>query len=375
MSDTLNTTTSDFSAAENQRYQRHFQLPGFSAVGQLALKQARVLVVGVGGLGCPATQYLVAAGVGQLTLLDGDSVSLSNLQRQVLFSSHDIGQPKASTAKRQLQALNAAIDITALDEALSIANAGPLIARHDLILDCTDNFYSRYLINDLCSSLKKPWLYSSVLGFGGQLALFTPGNACFRCLFPEQGDTPDCNQAGVLGVVPGLMGVLQATEAIKYLAQLPGSLANTLLQVDGLEPAFKSFRLQRDADCLVCAGKRSVADNLADYQPDSQRQALDSQYQLSPAEFTHALNDDSVQLIDVRSVAEHQQANPGGVCVPLEQILANDYDFNRDQQYLLYCQRGQRSQQAVRHLLIEGFSRIKSLAGGIDALQARTSSD
>ena len=358
--------TEAFSSAERLRYQRHFQLAGFSAAGQEKLKHARVLIVGVGGLGCPAAQYLAAAGVGRLTLLDADDVSLSNLQRQILFTVDDVGAPKALVAKRRLEQLNNDITITAITELLNPANAATLIAQSDLIIDCTDNFHTRFLINDVCAAYKKPWLYSSVLGFSGQLGLFAPGKACFRCVFPEVSEVADCNQAGVLGVVPGLLGVLQATEAIKFLTDLPGSISNQLMQIDALAMSFKSIKLSRDEDCVICSGLKGWQDNLTDYHSQGYLPEYTSR-ELTSGDVARQLKNNTIVLIDVRSTQEHQQDNIGGESVPLELITSGQYCINSDQQYLFYCQSGARSMAAVIYLLNNNINNVWSLSGGLTA--------
>ncbi|MCP3907612.1 MAG: molybdopterin-synthase adenylyltransferase MoeB [Oceanicoccus sp.] len=359
----------EFSAAEWQRYQRHIQLGDFSVAGQRALKQSKVLIVGVGGLGCPAAQYLAAAGVGHLTLVDDDRISLSNLQRQILFTEQDIGQLKSTVAAARLLELNSAITIHAVEQPLTENNAGQLIACHDLVIDCTDNFHTRYLLNDLCHDNKKPWIYSSVLGFSGQLAMFVPGGACFRCLFPEVSEVPDCNQAGVLGVVPGMLGVLQALEAIKYIARLPGVIANQLAQVNALDFRFKTFNLKTSPGCLLCQGDAGPDNFRKDYQPVCSRpDAVDRG--LGPAEFIARINQPGIRLIDVRSQVEHQAFNIGGEVIPVDDLIAAGLPsaLDSDAQYLLYCQSGLRSSKAVSYMQSQGVDGVWSLSGGIAAL-------
>nr|WP_084198440.1 HesA/MoeB/ThiF family protein [Halioglobus japonicus] len=259
---------------ERQRYQRHLQLQGFGEAGQQALGASHICIVGLGGLGCPASLYLAAAGVGRLTLVDGDTVSLSNLQRQVLFREADIDRNKAAAAAEQLAQRNSGIAIHAVDSFLDIALAEQLFSDVDLVLDCTDNFHTRYLINDICHALAKPWVYASVLGFSGQLALFTPGEACFRCLFPELSEAPDCNQAGVIGAVPGVMGTLQALEAIKFLGPENTPTDNSLVSVDGAGLKLRQFKLSPDPGCVLCSGRQTYRDRTADYQPRELIRAL-----------------------------------------------------------------------------------------------------
>ena len=244
MSSTIDTT---FTASEWLRYTRHIQLPQLGAEGQARLKQSHVLIVGCGGLGSPVSLYLAAAGVGHITLIDGDTVDITNLQRQILFGTEQVGENKAESGKQRLQDLNPDIDVSTVTSHLTPENAEDLITAADLVIDCTDNFSVRYLINDLCVENKKPWLFAAIHQFKGQCALFLPEEACFRCLFPEvSADVEDCNTAGVLGVLPGILGTFQATEAIQYLAGLPTPLKNNLLLVDALDFNFQKIKIIKD---------------------------------------------------------------------------------------------------------------------------------
>ncbi|MEE8058069.1 MAG: HesA/MoeB/ThiF family protein [Pseudomonadales bacterium] len=353
-----------FSAQEWLRYQRHIQLPQFSVAGQTRLKQARVLIVGVGGLGCPAAQYLAAAGVGHITLVDGDVINISNLQRQILFTHADRGKSKAAVAQARLEACNPDIDVVAQQQNLSVDNAPALIAGCDLVLDCTDNFHTRYLINDLCVEYQKPWVYGSVLGFAGQLAVFMPGKTCFRCVFPEASEVADCNQAGVLGVIPGMIGLLQATEVIKYLAGLSGSLENKMLLVDSLSMQQRSIKLVQEKNCTICSGKENYRDKISDYQFFCQAEAVES-FLLSPEQVLKKQSQVDCILVDVRTDTEHHAFNLGGEWVPVDTIAANKHGFSPDKTYILYCQSGMRSEKAVRYLLDAGFKNTFSLAGGL----------
>lgn len=365
--------TNSLTEREQQRYLRQLQLPVFAKAGQLALKNSRVLIVGVGGLGCPAAQYLVAAGVGHITLVDGDEVSLSNLQRQILFNEHDIGHNKAQVAQKKLQQLNSDITVLAHANRLTLDNALPLIEGCDLVLDCTDNFQTRFLINDVCYIASKPWVYASVLGFGGQVALFNPKISCFRCLFPEVNDVPDCNQAGVLGVVPGSVGLFQATQAIKYLSSPVDAHSvlakNQLLQFDALGNRLSTFGLQREPSCIVCSGGLTT-ERLTQWHQGS-NQYLEPEYFLQPDEFLHFCQDRTVQLIDVRSPQEHSVFNLGGLNIPVQECLQWQ-GWQPRQSYVLYCQSGQRSEALLKQLKTHPFlqqSTIKTLVGGVDAIK------
>ncbi len=367
----FNSVNMTLSEREQERYQRHLQLKGFSESGQKSLKSSKVLIVGLGGLGCPAAQYLVAAGVGQITLLDGDLVSLSNLQRQILFTEDDLGSNKAVTAKNRLKKLNSDIDIFAIDQYLTVEHALRLIKDVDLVLDCTDNFSSRYLINDICAYYQTPWLYASVLGFNGQLALFKSGQGCFRCLFPQApADVPDCNQAGVLGAVPGVLGSLQAVQALHYLkakrTYFEGSNGTQMLQFSAQTPFnLKAVQLQHSPQCPMCTGESNYQNFLKDY-PKIMSQDT-SNLIISAVEFVEFVNNQSPVLVDVRDPHEHQERNLGGINIPLTELKNKALDlWNKDDLILVYCRSGKRSLMAVNELLALGFDNVKTLCDGID---------
>ena len=349
-----------FSADEWHRYTRHIQLPQIGAAGQKQLKQAHVLIIGAGGLGSPVSLYLAAAGVGHITIVDGDHVELTNLQRQILFSTNDIGHSKAIIAQQKLLALNPDITVTAIEQDFTPENASHLIQQASLVLDCTDNFETRYLLNDTCVALKKPWIFASIFQFSGQCALFTPDNACFRCLFPEMPNNAlDCNTAGVLGVLPGLLGTLQANEAIKYLVDLPCPLDNALLIVEAIELNFKKIRLAKNPECL-CAGKGSI--NSQDYQ----RVCLSDMAQMNEITVDEFNKIDAInnQLIDVRTIAEREGFNIGGEHIPLDSLVENIASIKPGKEIIIYCQSGIRSAKAVA-LLQEKNIKAKSLQGGL----------
>ena len=349
---------------DKQRYQRHLQLTGFGEAGQQALQQSRVCIVGLGGLGCPAALYLAAAGIGQLLLVDDDDVSLSNLQRQVLFTEADIGSNKAEAARRQLTARNSDIAIDSVQEALTVTNAKQLLADVDLVLDCTDNFHSRYLINDVCHNLGLPWVYASVLGFDGQLALFQPGGACFRCLFPQLAEVPDCNQAGVLGAVPGTLGTQQALLAIRHLAGLTDDSDHRLHSFQGLSLAERSYQLVQSPDCPICSGEQTYLDRKGDY--SNMSELSDDGLTVAAADFAAYVARENPLLIDVRPAADHQADNLGGINIPIDQLLQEIEDvIEEGRPTLVYCQMGKRSALAVNMLIENDIANVRSLLGGL----------
>lgn len=373
-----------FSPSEWLRYTRHLQLPQVGVEGQLRLKRARVLIVGAGGLGSPVSLYLAAAGLGHITIIDGDKIDLTNLQRQILFTTEQVGQSKAECAKQHLLALNPDIEVEAIAEHLSLNNAQALIEAVDLVVDCTDNFATRYLINDLCVLTKTPWLFASIYQFSGQCALFTPlknkQSACFRCLFPESpgANVADCNTAGVLGVLPGLLGTLQANEVIKYLAGLPCPLENTLLMVEATDLEFKKIQLAKNPDCPVCSQK-TVKLKESDYVMDGFMDGEQLNCSLSDkpeeSESNNTIGLDAKTflrykelpdycVLDVRGQQERESFNIGGEHIPLDELEQTLKGLNKDKTFLCYCQTGVRSLKAVKLLGEHHFS-AQHLEGGL----------
>ena len=357
-----------FGGSEWLRYTRHIQLPQMGVGGQLKLRQSRVLVIGCGGLGCPVLLYLAAAGVGRLTLVDGDSVELTNLQRQVLYSEEDLGCSKAITAQRQLRRLNSDITVEAIDQPFTPETGEALVKAHDLIIDCTDNFATRYLINDLCVQWAKPWIFASVYQFSGQCALFTPGGPCFRCLFPDvPNDVPDCNTAGVLGVLPGMVGLFQANEAIKYLVGLTTPLRNTLLLVEALDLEFRQIKLRPNPQCVACGKHKKPKQLKAAYQTACETDISASSGKsllISAVKFNQHRDDELHLVLDVRSIEERQAFHIGGDHVALAELSETLSSLSKDKTIICYCQSGVRSLQAAQYLRDAGFTAY-SLAGGL----------
>ncbi|MFT5083951.1 MAG: molybdopterin/thiamine biosynthesis adenylyltransferase/rhodanese-related sulfurtransferase [Lentisphaeria bacterium] len=357
-----------FSPAEWLRYTRHIQLPNFGVEGQTALKNAHVLIVGMGGLGSPVALYLAAAGVGKMTIVDGDIVDLTNLQRQIIFTMDDIGEVKASAAKMRLLALNPNIHVNVFGQHFDRTLAAELPDKYDLVLDCTDNFLARYTINDFCLVKKLPWLFASVYHYAGQCALFIPEGPCFRCLFSNTpSETDDCNNAGVIGVLPGMLGLFQANEAIKFLAGLDTPLKNHLMLFDAQNLFMQRIELSIDKQCL-CQTKEFDSDNVAEIPaPPRVKKAIESGHiSMSPLEFNSLRDHEGTTLIDVRTLAERQGFHIGGIHIPANEIPERLAEFDHSHSYLCYCQSGFRSASAADFLNKNNVKAI-SLDGGLVA--------
>ena len=358
------------------RYSRHIKLSEVGEDGQRRLKRASVLIVGAGGLGSPAALYLAAAGVGRIGIVDFDTVDLSNLQRQLLHDTDRVGERKTDSASARLSAINPLVRVETIDEELSAANALDVIAAYDMVIDGTDNFKTRYLTNDACVLLGKPNIYGSVLRFEGQASVFaTPEGPCYRCLFPEPpppGLVPSCAEAGVLGVLPGLVGTIQATEAIKVILGIGDTLAGRLLLVDALAMSFRTIRLRRDPDCPAC-GTREIQ-SLIDYDElcaprvsETGRRAASVQ-EITPRDLAERVRrGDPIELIDVREPYEWRIARIDGArLIPLGQLGGAIAELPPDRDIVLYCHHGFRSRTAAEFLVERGYRRVWNLTGGID---------
>lgn len=348
------------------RYGRHLALPQFGVVGQQRLKEAKVAIVGLGGLGSPAALYLAAAGVGTLGLIDGDRVDLTNLQRQVLYDGGDLGALKVDVASRKLSRMNPTVTIAAHAVRLESSNALDLLQGYDIIFDGTDNFPTRYLVNDASVLLGIPSVHGSVLRFEGRVSVFgTPDGPCYRCLYPDPpppGVVQDCQDAGVLGVMPGLIGVLQATEVIKWICDLGDSLAGRLLIVDGLTLRFQNFKVAKDPACPMCSTRQITS--LIDY--DAFCNGGSRITTLTPADAAPRLSPDT-QVLDVREPWEWEICRlPGARLLPLSELESQLSTLDPSREILVYCHRGSRSVAAANRLLAAGFSRVSHLEGGID---------
>jgi molybdopterin/thiamine biosynthesis adenylyltransferase/rhodanese-related sulfurtransferase len=364
----MNSTDTAFSAAETNRYSRHLLLPEIGTAGQQKLKAARVLVVGCGGLGCPVLQYLAAAGVGTLGLLDFDTVDDSNLQRQVLYATADVGRPKAVAAAEKLRAQNPFIALQTHQELLSAANALALFAEYDMVVDCSDNFATRYLVNDACVLLGKPLVFGAIFKFEGQVSVFNYQNGpTYRCLYPQPpapGDAPNCAEIGVLGVLPGLVGTLQATETLKIILELGEVLSGRLLLVDALSMRFQTIRF------------RAVAANqaLTALAPDYAAFCGEAPLAMAPARAPEIGADElkawqqsgrPLQLLDVREPHEHARRSIGGQLLPLGQLASHLASLAPEVPVVVHCASGMRSQKAALLLLQNGFQEVYSLRNGL----------
>ena len=367
-------TQMQLSEEELARYSRHLMLPELGTEGQRRLKAAHVLCIGAGGLGSPAALYLAAAGVGTLGLVDADDVDVTNLQRQILHGTKDIGRKKLESAHDRLLDANPNVQIKLHQERFSSENAERMIERYDVVVDGSDNFPTRYLSNDVCVWAKKPNVYGSVFRFDGQSTVFAPhlGGPCYRCMFPEPpppGTVPSCAEAGVLGVLPGIIGMIQATEAIKLVLGLGESLIGRLLHFDALKMKFREFNLRRDPQCPVC-GESPIITEPIDYEAFC---GLKQQGQALPAITVHDLkrkleSNSSVLIVDVREPFEYEIARiEGSKLIPLSDLPERVGELDRRHEIVALCKSGVRSAQAVQFLQASGFTRSLNLEGGIDA--------
>jgi adenylyltransferase/sulfurtransferase len=366
-------TAVHMSAEELQRYSRHLIMPEVTAEGQKRLKVARALCIGAGGLGSPAALYLAAAGVGTIGIVDFDNVDLSNLQRQILHGTKDIGRGKLESAQDRLRDMNPEIEIELHNCRFSSENASQIVCDYDIVVDGSDNFATRYLSNDVCVFERKPNVYGSVFRFEGQTTVFAPhlGGPCYRCLFPEPpppDSVPNCAQAGVLGVLPGMIGMLQAIETIKLIVGIGEPLIGRLLHFEALKIKFRELNLRRDPRCPVCGETPTI------FSPIDYDQFCGAREEQSvPAMSVHELKQkmdarEPFELIDVREPFEYEIARiDGAKLIPLGEIGERLDEIQREQPIVVHCHSGQRSAQAVRLLQQRGFNNVCNLEGGIDA--------
>jgi len=365
------------STDEIKRYSRHLILPEVGMDGQRALKAGKVLCIGAGGLGSPAAMYLAAAGVGTLGIVDFDVVDASNLQRQLLHGTNDIGRPKLDSAKDRLHDLNPNVHIETYETALSSANALKLFEPYDVILDGTDNFPTRYLVNDACVILGKPNAYGSIFRFEGQASVFGVKNGpCYRCLYPEPpppGLVPSCAEGGVLGVLPGIIGTIQATETIKLLLGVGETLVGRFMIFDALRMRFRELKLRKDPECPVC-GEHPTVTELIDYEQfcglraePAETGASTMADEVTPSELKQELDaGQPVVIVDVREPQEYQiNRIQGSVLIPLGELPQRYEELDRNATIVCQCKSGARSAKATAFLRTMGFGNVRNLTGGI----------
>lgn len=354
----------NFNAQEKQRYQRHFSLNEVGVEGQKKLKAAKVLIVGAGGLGSPAALYLAAAGVGTIGLIDDDNVDFSNLQRQILYTEIDVGQPKATKAAERLSAMNSHINLVAHNVKLTAANALEILADYDIILSATDNFNARYLTNDACVKLGKPNIHASISQFEGHLSVFT-GQPCYRCLHPNAptDHVQNCAEAGVMGTLPGILGTMQANEAIKLILNIGKSAEGRLIVFDSLNLSMKEFTLEADPNCQACAEGATI-----ELKNEQQEANIMSNPEMTVQQLKERQQkDDNYLFLDVREPHEIEFCNIGGTFIPLGDVAARLAEFSdwKSKEVIVFCRSGGRSATAQKILLQEGFEDVTNVKGGI----------
>jgi adenylyltransferase/sulfurtransferase len=367
---------------EIRRYSRHLTLPEVGVAGQEKLKAASVLCIGAGGLGSPVAMYLAAAGIGRLGLVDFDVVDETNLQRQLLHGTSAVGRPKLESARARLADINPLVAVECHAAKLSSGNALDIFVRYDVVIDGTDNFPTRYLSNDACVLLRKPNIYGAIFRFEGQASVFAPhlGGPCYRCLFPEPpppGMVPSCAEGGVLGVLPGIIGVIQATEAIKLILGKGDSLLGRLLLYNALDMKFREMKMRRDPACPAC-GERPTVTKLIDYEQfcgvrgEPAMNGQPSGDEITAVELAAMLKrGEKFTLVDVREPDEWAICRiPGATLLPLSALPQRFGELAKDARIVLHCKAGKRSMKALQFLREQGYADLKSVRGGIDAWAA-----
>ncbi len=370
----------EFSNDEIARYSRHLIMPEVTLEGQKRLKAASILCIGTGGLGSPIALYLAAAGLGRLGLVDGDIVDFSNLQRQILHGTKDVGRKKLNSARDRIREVNPNVQIDLHDTMFTSANALEIAESYDIVIDGTDNFPTRYLSNDVCVFLKKPNVYGSIFRFDGQCTVFAPhlGGPCYRCMFPEPpppGMVPSCAEGGVLGVLPGIIGVMQAIEAVKLIIGIGEPLMGRLMSFDALKMKFREFKLRRDPQCPVCGDNPTITE-LIDYdqfcgipQAEAAEAAEEPIPEMDVRELKRKLEaKDDFVLLDVREPFEADIAKiDGAKLIPLGGLPSRMSELDSADDIVLHCKSGARSAKALKLLREAGFSKLTNVTGGIEA--------
>jgi len=366
------------SYAEIRRYGRHLIIPEVGLSGQKKLKASSVLVVGAGGLGSPLSLYLAAAGIGRIGLVDFDVVDASNLQRQVLYTTKDVGNSKAQKAKERLEALNPHVQVEVHESRLASDNALEIMRDYDVIVDGSDNFPTRYLVNDASTLLGKPNIYASIFRFDGQVSVFfAEKGPCYRCLYPEPpppGLVPSCAEGGVLGVLPGMVGAIQANETLKLLLGIGEPLIGRLLLIDALRLSFRELRVRKDPNCALC-GQNPTIRELIDYEEfcGVRAEGAGSGWVMTPEELKRRLDEnDAVVLLDVREPVEYEICRlESSLLIPLGKLPEQVHRLSTADEIVAYCHTGSRSALAVKFLRDLGYTKVRNLAGGIDAWAER----
>jgi molybdopterin/thiamine biosynthesis adenylyltransferase/rhodanese-related sulfurtransferase len=368
----------DLNNDEIRRYSRHLILPEVGLAGQKRIKAASVLCIGAGGLGSPIAMYLAAAGVGKIGIVDFDTVDYSNLQRQILHTDADVGNSKAESAKETIRGINPNCEVVIHNTRITSENALDIIRPYDIVVDGTDNFPTRYLTNDACVILKKPNVYGSIFRFEGQASVFAPhlGGPCYRCLYPEPpppGEVPSCAEGGVLGVLPGIIGCIQATEILKLALGKGNLLVERLLLFNALDMKFRELKLRRDPQCPICGDHPTITE-LIDYEqfcgivPEPENTGNPDE--VTVQDMKQALDNPTlgIKVVDVREPDEYEIAKvPGVPLLPLRQLNDRFTELDPNQQYYLHCKAGVRSLKALNFLRQQGFKYVKSVKGGINA--------
>jgi adenylyltransferase/sulfurtransferase len=375
--------TLSLSKDEILRYSRHLIIPEVGMEGQLKLKAAKVLLVGTGGLGAPLGLYLAATGIGRIGLVDFDVVDFTNLQRQVIHFTKDVGRPKIDSAAEKMQAINPNVEIVKHEVALTSENAMEILKGYDLVVDGTDNFPTRYLVNDACVLLGKPNVYGSIFRFEGQAAVFAyPGGPCYRCLYPEPpppGLVPSCAEGGVLGILPGTIGLIQATEAVKLILGIGDPLVGRLLLYDALGMHFRELKLRKNPECPICGDHRTIT-KLIDYHqfcgvpqqpPKEESKVTDDEIEVTEVKEKLDRGDKFV-LIDVREPHEYQICNiPAAKLIPLGEVGKRLGELDPEADIVIHCKSGMRSAKACGILKAAGFKHVRNMKGGILAWSDR----
>lgn len=362
-----------------QRYSRHLIMPEVAMEGQQKLRHARVLVVGAGGLGSPVLSYLAAAGVGTLGIVDFDTVDFTNLQRQIIYSTSDVGRPKLEAAVDRIRAMNPDVRVVTHEDRLTSENALSILKNYDVVVDGTDNYPTRYLVNDACVMLGIPNVYGSIFRFDGQASVFCQEDGpCYRCVYPEPpppGLVPSCAEGGVLGVLPGIIGTIQATEVVKIILGKGSTLAGRLLVLDAMKMHFRELKLKKNPDCPVCGAHPTITE-LIDYEQfcgirgeEMEARDLGKEWEISPKALEEKIRaGDDLVILDVRNPEEAQISRiQGSILIPLGELPERVAELNTADQLIVHCRMGGRSAKAVEFLRSVGFKKVKNLVGGINA--------